>query len=69
MAVSVLCLFLTVPWVGLQCVSVAFAAYTHLLFSNSTYFLHADREDSDQTSLGAPELNLLVLACTSYYFC
>ena len=24
MAVSVLCLFLTVPWVGLQCVIVAF---------------------------------------------
>ena len=31
MTVSVLCLFLTVPWVGLQCVIVAFPGHTHLL--------------------------------------
>ena len=29
----VLCLFLTVPWVGMQCVIVAFPDHTHLLFS------------------------------------
>ena len=28
-AVSVLCLFLTVSWVGLQCVIVAFPGHTH----------------------------------------
>ena len=32
LTVSVLCLFLTVPWVGLQCVIVAFPGHTHLLF-------------------------------------
>ena len=32
MTVSVLWLFLTVPWVGLQCVIVAFPDHTHLLF-------------------------------------
>ena len=32
MAVIVLCLFLTVPWVGLQFVIVAFPGHTHLLF-------------------------------------
>ena len=29
--VNVLCNFLTVPWVGLQCVIVAFPCHTHLL--------------------------------------
>ena len=33
LAVSVLCLFLTVPWVGLQCVIVAFPGHSHLLFT------------------------------------
>ena len=28
-----LCLFLTVPWVGLQCVIVVFPGHTHLLFA------------------------------------
>ena len=31
-ALSVLWLFLTVPWVGLQCVIVVFPDHTHLLF-------------------------------------
>ena len=31
--VSILWLFLTVPWVGLQCVIVVFPDLTHLLFS------------------------------------
>ena len=30
--VNVLWLFLTVPWAGLQCVSVVFPDHTHLLF-------------------------------------
>ena len=30
--VNVLCLFLTVPWVGLQFVFVVFPDHTHLLF-------------------------------------
>ena len=32
--VSILCLFLAVPWVGLQCLIVAFPSHTHLLFSS-----------------------------------
>ena len=32
-AVCVLCLFLMVPWVGLQSVNVAFPGNTHLLFA------------------------------------
>ena len=31
-AVSVLCLFLTDPWVGLQCVIVAFSGHTLLFY-------------------------------------
>ena len=31
-AVSGLCFFLTVPWVGLQCVIGAFPGHTHILF-------------------------------------
>ena len=31
-AVSVSCLFLMLPWVGLRSVIVAFPSYTHLLF-------------------------------------
>ena len=31
--ISVLWLFFTVPWVGLQCVIVVFPGHTHLLFN------------------------------------
>ena len=31
--INVLWLFLTVPWAGLQCVSVVFPDHTHLLFN------------------------------------
>ena len=34
-AINVLWLFLTVPWVGLQCVIVVFPDHTHLLFDKS----------------------------------
>ena len=40
MTVSVLCLFVTVPLVGLQCAIMAFSDHTHLLFDVS--------EDADQ---------------------
>ena len=31
-AVSVLCLFFPMPWLGMQCVIVVFPGHTHLLF-------------------------------------
>ena len=34
--INVLWLFLTVKWVGLQCVIVIFPDYTHLLFTYSS---------------------------------
>ena len=38
--INVLCLFLTVPWAGLQCVIVVFPDHTHLLFYNvCNYYL------------------------------
>ena len=36
--VNVLWLFLTVPWVGLQCVNVVFPDHTHLLFGSFLIF-------------------------------
>ena len=39
MTVSVLWLFLTVPWVGMQCVIVVFPDHTHLLFFYICAFL------------------------------
>ena len=39
MAVSINCLFLTVPWVGLQRVIMAFPGHTHLLFV-CVFFYH-----------------------------
>ena len=38
MTVSALCLFLAVPWVGLQRVIVVFPDYTHLLFVSAIKF-------------------------------
>ena len=35
--INVLWLFLTVPWVGLQCVIVVFTDYTHLILLNFLY--------------------------------
>ena len=32
MTVGVLCLFISVPWVGLECAIVVFPDHTHLLF-------------------------------------
>ena len=31
--INVLCFFLTMPWVGLQCVIVVISDHTHLLFA------------------------------------
>ena len=36
--INVLWLFLTVPWVGLQCVIVVFPDHTHLLFVGTPHF-------------------------------
>ena len=44
---NVLWLFLTVPWVGLQCVIVVFPDHTHLLFY-STYFRKMNSLNLDQ---------------------
>ena len=43
--IKVLWLFLTVRWVGLQCVIVVFPDHTHLLF-DSYQNMHYDVEDS-----------------------
>ena len=40
LAVSVLWFFLTVPWVGLQCVIVVFPYHTHLHFDKANHFQH-----------------------------
>ena len=37
--INVLWLFLTVPWIGLQCVIVVFPDHTHLLINNQKYFI------------------------------
>ena len=34
---SAMCLFLTVPWVGLQCVIVVFSGHTHLCLGHFIY--------------------------------
>ena len=47
--VVALCLFLTVPWVGLQCVIVAFPGHTHLLFGGNHYY---QSDSLTYTSLG-----------------
>ena len=39
MTVGILCLFLTMPWVGLQCVIVAFPGHTHFLGSKVVVLL------------------------------
>ena len=36
-AVSIICFFLTVPWVGLQCVIVIFPGHIHLPFGHFNY--------------------------------
>ena len=41
MAVSVICLFLAVPWVVLQCAIAVSPGHTHLRFENPTFSVHA----------------------------
>ena len=36
--VNVLWLFLTVPWVGLQCIIVVFPDHTHFIFNQNQLF-------------------------------
>ena len=40
MTASVLCFFLVVPWVGLQCVIVSFSGHTHLLIDSDARKSH-----------------------------
>ena len=42
--VNVLRLFLTVTWVGLQCVIVVFPDHTHLFLANLPYQCHLELE-------------------------
>ena len=49
--VNVLWHFLTVTWVGLQCVIVAFLDYTHLLFVSSKFCHHPDGEEKQLIAL------------------
>ena len=44
--VNVLWLFLTLPWVGLQCVTVVFPDHTHFIIL--TYFLNQWKEENDR---------------------
>ena len=48
MSVSVLCLFLTVPWVGLQCVIVAFPSHTHFVFTALFQSINQLQKDIDE---------------------
>ena len=43
MTVSVLCLFLTVPCLGLQCVIVVFPGHSHLLFAEKDRFSYSQQ--------------------------
>ena len=43
-AVSVWCLFLALPWVGLQFVNVAFPGYTHFFLSRGQLFCMDSKE-------------------------
>ena len=45
--VYVLWLFLTVLWVGMQCVIVVFPDYTHVLFHLHAFFVYASIVGSD----------------------
>ena len=51
MTVSVLWLFLTVPWVGLQCVIVVFPDHTHLLFCGSVKLVLSGHFKIDKTKI------------------
>ena len=45
-----MCLFLTVPWVGLQCVIVVFPDHTHLLLRYS-FCVHLDLLEKELVAL------------------
>ena len=55
MTVSALWLFLTVPWVGVQCVIVVFPDHTHFLLTlyliETPFNAFANRIDRDQAAL------------------
>ena len=47
---SVLWLFLTLPWVGLQCVIVMFPDQTHLLISLFSQSVSEKKYENDETA-------------------
>ena len=49
--INVLRLFLTVPWVGLQCLIVVCPLHTHLLFNNKQNGLN-NNKGADETARG-----------------
>ena len=49
---NALWLFLTVPWVGLQCVSVVFPDHTHLLLQGKMILIEKKRLSSVTTMIG-----------------
>ena len=62
MAVGVLWPFLTVPWVGLQCVIVVFPDHTHLLFYKQTSRLsHIIRAISHHSFIMIEDLFKLIM--------
>ena len=64
--VSVTCLFLTVPWVGLQCVIVVFPNHTHFLVKTQTCIIFDRNQDRNckfdcQKSSALTKIHLIIL--------
>ena len=62
-AVIILCLFLRVPWVGLQYVIVVFPCHSHLLFLVLSYIFIIEYHDLDTI----PTFSNLKMEFTSWY--
>ena len=59
MNVSVLCIFSTVPWVGLQCVIVVFPGHIQLIFSFDFAQLKHKKARVSRSLLQASRINIL----------
>ena len=62
MVVCALCLFLTVPWVGLQSVIMAFAGHTPLPFEAQSLFAHVSARCNTCTFIRNRDLQSLWLS-------
>ena len=67
--INVLWLFLTVPWVGLQCVIVVFPDHTHLLFKVSLMRLKWLKLASLTQEFAHLTLSLTIRFCDEDVFC